>query len=307
MHPLGLLVTLVLAITLHFVAWKLLSARLPRRRVDPRLTFMGLPRELRDKVFDLLVDTKPTPQPPAHSIIPWSARLPVPLKRWVPSFLAPKPRRKKSVVRAWLNNLTLVSRQFGTEFKDALYRRSTFEFVIDASSPRHPLTDNPSMLCHVRYAAVYMRASSQLVGAFDPRTVTKEWLLQKRVFKAMEQMTDLKVMNLEIQAQGNEMWNPLWLWYYTSQAFKKNHVRQFDRIHFSLQSGTYREPNHLKRNAEGRWEWQCPKGHWVMDDIQGFEAVHSFCGHIYQVCTICEPPTVVEEQAQEEEGEDAVD
>jgi hypothetical protein len=180
---------------------------------------------------------------------------------------------------------------------DVYHRNATFYSTLDASSPaapQHNVFTNAKdaiALSRVRVCALKILATPGISGAFDPREVNLdgEWLLRDKVFAAMESMEVLKDMSLDIQAAGNQLWNPVWLWHFTSQAFKKSKVMAFRRMEFTLENWNFREPNHMVRNKNGDWEWRCGKDHYMQDDIPRRLAIREFCGALYDKCDICEP------------------
>lgn len=104
----------------------------------------------------------------------------------------------------------------------------------------------------------------------------------------VEELDQLKDLKLSIQACGNQLWNPIWLWHYTSQSFKESGNKAFTRMSFDLEGWNMREPNHLERNHQGRWEWQCSEGHFVHDDVvKGAQPIREFCAALYAECTAC--------------------
>jgi hypothetical protein len=105
----------------------------------------------------------------------------------------------------------------------------------------------------------------------------------------MESMKVLRDMSLNIQAAGNQLWNPVWLWHFTSQAFKESKVMAFKRMEFTLEGWDFREPNHMIRNEKGEWEWRCSQDHYMQDDISRRLAIREFCGALYDKCEVCEP------------------
>lgn len=187
--------------------------------------------------------------------------------------------------------MCLVSRQFRDEYMYVFCRCATFHFTLDASitPSERPFKIAPETLSRIRKCALRILATPGIVGAFDPREATGDWLLRDKVFEAMEDMKSLTDMTLSIQACGNQLWNPLWLWHFTSQAFKESKVQAFRRIDFTLEGWTLREPNHMARRADGNWEWQCAEGHCVQEDREGQMPVRQFCGALYAECRICDP------------------
>jgi len=185
-----------------------------------------------------------------------------------------------------------VNRQLREEFLEVFCQRAEFNFTLDASR-----TDDgdgfwrmtPRVQTTLRSARIKILATPGLGGGFDPRVVTGSWPLRDRVFDVLESMEKLQDLRLSIQACGNQLWNPIWLWHYTSQSFKESKVRAFKRMSFDLEGWNMREPNHLERNNIGNWEWRCSKNHLVLSDSVGQQPVREFCGALYAECDICDP------------------
>jgi len=148
---------------------------------------------------------------------------------------------------------------------------------------------SPSSLTTVRHCKLNILASPGIANAFDPREAKNgEWPLRDAVFMAMRQMTSLQDMSLNIQATGGLLWNPVWLWHFTTQAFKKSDVKAFGRIDFTMKDWNLREPNHLARGDGDGWEWRCRDGHLVRVDDEGEQAIRDFCSCLYSECEVCE-------------------
>jgi len=205
-------------------------------------------------------------------------------------YLVPVPMRPKPT-RRLLNNMCLVSKQFKKEYMGVYCRRATFHFTLDASiaPTERPFKISPQTLSRVRKCALRILATPGIVGAFDPREATGDWLLRDKVFAAMDEMTALRDMTLSIQACGNQLWNPLWLWHFTSQAFKESKLKEFRRIDFTLEGWTLKEPNHMARREDGEWEWRCAEDHMVQEDGEGQIPVRQFCSALYAECKVCSP------------------
>jgi hypothetical protein len=185
--------------------------------------------------------------------------------------------------------LTLVNHQIREEFLQIYRKVLPFRFTLDASQ-----TDDaslwkvsPDSLASMRSVRLNILANPGIVGEFDPREVTGSWSLRDRVFELIESMTRLEDLRLSIQACGNQLWNPIWLWHYTSQAFKVSEVHAFSRMSFDLEGWNMREPNHLQR-IKGVWEWRCSDNHFVQADTDGPQPIRSFCASLYAECRICE-------------------
>jgi hypothetical protein len=192
-----------------------------------------------------------------------------------------------------LSSLTLVNRQIHDEFLQVCCQKAMFNFTLDAS---HTNNDSfwkvtPSIIRRMHNCTLKVLATPGIVGAFDPRQVSGNWELQDQVFSRMAKMLRLTDLRLSIEACGNQLWNPIWLWHYTSQSFKESTNTAFNRISFDLQGWNLREPNHLARQGQA-WEWRCSKDHFVLEDPQGNQPIRDFAGALYEQCPICDPPKV---------------
>jgi hypothetical protein len=192
-----------------------------------------------------------------------------------------------------LNSLTLVNRQVRDEFLLIFCQETTFCFTLDASN-----TDGdsfwklaPNILSSIRKCRLRILATPGIVGAFDPRHVSGNWQLRDRVFSMLGRMDQLVDLQLSIQACGNQLWNPIWLWHYTSQSFKQNNMAAFSRMSFDLEGWNMRDPNHLARRGPAwPWQWRCSAGHLVLPDPQGSQPIREFCGALYAECRVCDIP-----------------
>jgi hypothetical protein len=193
-----------------------------------------------------------------------------------------------------LNSLTLVNRQIHDEFLLVCCQKAMFSFTLDAS---HTHDDSfwkvtPSIIQKMHKCTLKILATPQIFGALDPRTVSSvrgDWVLQRRIFTRMATMLRLTDLRLSIEASGDPLWNPIWLWHYTSQSFKESTNTAFRRINFNLQAPILREPNHLARKGQ-TWEWRCSKDHFVLEDPQGSQPVREFAAALYEYCPICDAP-----------------
>jgi hypothetical protein len=176
------------------------------------------------------------------------------------------------------------------EFLEVFCQRAEFHFTLDAS--RADDGDafwqlSPRVQTAIRAAKIRILATPGLGGVSDPRVITGSWPLRERLFEALDGMTRLQNLELSIQACGNQLWNPIWLWHYTSQSFKESKIYAFRRMSFDLENWNMQEPNHLWRNNAGKWEWRCSKNHLVLPDSVGRQPVREFCGALYAECNIC--------------------
>lgn len=194
---------------------------------------------------------------------------------------------KTHKVRA-INALPLVNKQMSQEFMAAFARKGLYKFELDASyAQSNPLWNlSAAHVGRIRYCKLVILATPRLVGGFDPRSITGPWDLQDRVFERMALMKQLKVLELSIEACGDELWNPILLWHYTSQRFKESGIKAFGKIGFDLRGWSMRRPNYLARTGAG-WQWCCWAGHVIMEDVQGAQPVREFCEALYSDCALC--------------------
>jgi hypothetical protein len=193
--------------------------------------------------------------------------------------------------------MTLVNRCVREEFLQIYYQKALFRFTLDAShADTAPFWKVPNLvLSSMRTVRLKILANPGIVGEFDPRRVTGSWNLRDRVFGLIDDMHKLEDLRLSIQACGNQLWNPIWLWHYTSQAFKVSEVKAFKRMSFDLEGWNMREPNHLERNEDGLWDWRCADNHFVQLDTDGPQPIRSFCAALYAECRICDRLEVPEQ------------
>ena len=141
--------------------------------------------------------------------------------------------------------------------------------------------------------------------AFDPRSPPSDaasWALPARVHGALADMPRLEGARVTARAAGNQLWNPLWLWHYGSQAFKrcpaaasgaKDVLRRIDfALDVDVKGWLVQELNHLERGLEAggdAWEWRCREGHLVAADEAGTMPIRRFCTMLYRECGVCEP------------------
>jgi len=187
----------------------------------------------------------------------------------------------------------LVCKTIREEFLQVFCQKSPFFFALDEShtSGNGSLWKiSPRVLRSIRKCRLRILATPDIVGAFDPRFVQGSWQLRDEVFALMAEMGQLQEFRLNIQACGNQMWNPLWLWHFTSQSFKESKIHAFNQITFDLKSDAVDmlEPNHLARNPDGDWEWHCAEGHYIQRDSEKTQLVRQFCNILYASCSICD-------------------
>ena len=193
-----------------------------------------------------------------------------------------------------LNAMRLVSRNFGEEFLTTYRIHANPEFTLEAvsSSGEQMFGVWQNALGSLKNCTLRLIARPGIANAFDPRQANlREWLLRDSIFNSMRQMTTLKSMTLGIEACGNPLWNPLWLWYLTGQAFMESDVKALNRIEFTMKNWDLQPSNYLKRleGGETGWEWRCIKeDHFVTEDEKDMP-IRPFCARLYLPCRVCEP------------------
>jgi len=202
------------------------------------------------------------------------------------NFIIPKPP-------TLLKSLTLVNSQIRQEFLAVFSQKALFKYTLDATNPDIASfwkTPDTILDC-MRTVRLKVLANPGIVSEFDPRQVEGDWELKDRVFAIVDSMTRLEDLRLSIQASGNQLWNPLWLWHYTSQAFKESKVTAFKSMTFHLEGPNMHmhEPNHLERGHHGNWEWRCAQNHFLREDCAGPQNIRKFCSALYAECIVCDP------------------
>lgn len=262
---------------------------------------MALPAELRNTIYEHLLPEPARSMPTAV----WYTRfatLSQRVLRLAPvtlPFLKPSPQTSNPRSRH-LNIMCTISKQFRKEYLDVYTRSRPFTFTLDTTTATkdgdndiNPFAVSLSILSEIRICTLRLYAAPRMCSAFDPRdaTLTDDWALRDTLFSHMASMTRLKSMTLVILAVPDQIWNPLWLWHFTSQAFKECPVRAFSRMDFRFSakvSPAIREPNHLAKNSKGAWQWCCREGHLVQDDC-GRQPIRAFCESLYLECRVCDP------------------
>jgi hypothetical protein len=275
--------------------------------------FLDLPQELRDIVYEQLLEDPSYPAPskcPKHaSAMDWM--LP---GRWTPSTCAPQ-RPKRS------NWLLLGNRQIYKEYMDLLCKRATFHLTVSPENYKNPCATPtlstpsferiwkiaPDTFKKVRACDLRLITTSAMLGVTDPRKMNSaEWTLARRIRQELSSLTNVPNLTLDARAIGDPLWNPLWIWYHACLSFRDMGTEQSDtgavgpeitRITFSLDTWSPGE-NYLARDQEGKgaWTWYCMKGHDVGVDGGPEMTVREFCGKLYQGCRVCRPEIESEDE-----------
>lgn len=186
-----------------------------------------------------------------------------------------------------LNSMRLVSKQFSKEFFTTYLIHAEPIFTAESSG----MGENPFGLWQhslplLKRCTLRLIARPDIANAFNPlHAKIQDWSMRDSIFASMRQMTSLQGMTLNIEACGNQLWNPVQLWYFTSQAFKACDVMAFDRIQFTMKDWKMNMPNDMVRTA-GVWEWRCQEGHFVVEDEKEIP-IRKWAGRLYKVCDVC--------------------
>jgi hypothetical protein len=280
--------------------------------------FLELPQELRDMVYENLLEDPAYPPPPAcptpTSSMDWML-----LRRW-PSASPTPPLPKRS------NWILLANKQIYNEYMELLCKRATFHLTVSpenydpadssittpTTSPTSPPRSkiwkiSPNTLKQLRFCDLKLVTTSSMLGVSDPRNMTSsDWTLARKIRQELTSLTNVHTLTLDAKAIGDPLWNPLWIWYHASQSFKHMGTPQSDtvpvgpklnRITFSLDTWSPGE-NYIERDAENRdqWTWYCMKGHSVGLDGGAEITVREFCVKLYQECHVCRPELESEDE-----------
>ncbi|KAF2715790.1 hypothetical protein K504DRAFT_469898 [Pleomassaria siparia CBS 279.74] len=217
-----------------------LSTSLPQLHVQP-FRFMDMPPELREMVYEYLVEDPYYPPPSTE------ATLSSPLLNWLmPSWpLQPAPE-KKPKKGSWI---FLASKQIYAEYIDVGCKKSTFHLSVSpanypksipitttptasstavTSSPPGPIpaaqnlwTIAPDTLKQIRKCDIKLVITSPMLGVSDPRSMVPDsWALAHQVRAELRHVSKVQELNLHVKAIGDPLWNPLWVWYHATQSFK---------------------------------------------------------------------------------------
>ncbi|KAF2849224.1 hypothetical protein T440DRAFT_469638 [Plenodomus tracheiphilus IPT5] len=264
--------------------------------------FLDLPQELRDMVYENLIEDPfyPPPKPcQNHCKTLWL----------LPGCTASAPTyRGRLHGKNWI---FLVSKQLYREYMDMICKRTTFHLTVSPQnyqfSPDTPATSPPDgriwnigkdTLQNLKTCSLKLITTSAMLGVTDPRNMTSsDWTLARQIREELKDFENVTNLTLDAKALGDPLWNPLWIWYHSSQSFKAMGTELSDttpkgpkltRITFSLDTWSPGE-NYLERDEknEGRWTWYCMQGHEVGLDIGPHMTVREFCAQLYRECGIC--------------------
>ncbi|KAH3916769.1 hypothetical protein HBI56_049960 [Parastagonospora nodorum] len=275
--------------------------------------FLELPQELRDMVYEHLLEEHPAYPPPPTcpkhaSAMDWM--LP---GHWSSTSPQPKPS----------NWIMLTNKQIHEEYMKLLCQRATFRLTVSPQNYQNPCATPtsthpsdkkiwhiaPSTLQQIRSCDLSLIATSSMLGVTDPRNMTSsDWTLAAQIRRELSFLTNVSNFTLDAKAIADPLWNPLWIWYHACQSFRYITSPQsgsvsagprLNRITFSLDTWSPGE-NFLMRDEKnrGEWTWYCMKGHSVGLDCGEDMTVREFCAKLYQECRVCRPELDSEDEEQ---------
>lgn len=271
--------------------------------------FESLPQELCDMVYKNLLEDVSYPSAPAAT--PASSFDSMFSGLWGAATNTRSPQPPKPS-----NWIFLANKRIYVEYIDILCKQSLFNLTVSPSnyqpSGKDPQLWNmaPTTLSRIRQAHLSLITTSSMLGAPDPRHMTtSSWALAALIRSEISKMSSCTRFTLESKAIGDPLWNPLWIWYHSSQSFKNIGTElsdvpcgpMLDKITFSLDTWSPGE-NYLQRDGEnkGAWTWYCMEGHSVGLDGGCEQTVREFCGMLYRECRTCQPAEEGDEDEEEE-------
>lgn len=197
--------------------------------------FMELPPELRDMVYEYLVEDPyyPPPAPCTPSSSPLNWLMP---SQWPAKITEQEKKPKKG---SWI---FLASKQIYAEYTEVGCKKSTFHLSVTPTNYPKPIPTTtstaaitsspgaaapslwkiaPDTLKQIRKCDIKLVITSSMLGVPDPRNMTPDsWALAHQVRAELRHVSKVQELNLHVKAIGDPLWNPLWVWYHASQSFK---------------------------------------------------------------------------------------
>ncbi|PVH97064.1 hypothetical protein DM02DRAFT_533941 [Periconia macrospinosa] len=250
--------------------------------------FLSLPAEVRLKVYEYVLEDPSYPVPPHPSTYEYDARR---------QTRAPHSK----------NLLFLANKQIYHEYTHLMATTRTLNLSLSpqnfppslSSSPSSPPQETPLFPIPPQTAPLYRKAhitlivTSPMLGVPNPHAMQPGHCNLTRTLCAElnAKLPNVTHTTLHIKAIPDQMWNPIWFWYYVSQTLK-NETRpsdggpRFDVFTFSVNSWM---PGQLcmVRSQGGKWMWCCENGHCI-SDVAYDVTVREFCMRIlYEPCREC--------------------
>ncbi|KAF2995271.1 hypothetical protein E8E13_004143 [Curvularia kusanoi] len=303
-------ITLPIILILVDILYRLLRRayhRLQKMQVDNARTFPfeALPQELRDMVYSNLLEDIYYPSPATCK--PTSALTGVFTGLWGSATSS----RRASQARQPSNWILLSNKQIHAEYMDMVCKQGTFNLTVSPENYLPPTKNgkiwsiDPATFKNIRKASLEIVTTSTMLGCTDPRNMESlTWELAARIRSELCLLESCKQLTLNAKAIGDPLWNPLWIWYHSSQSFRdigtslSDHPTgpKLNKITFSLDTWSPGE-NYLERDQsnKGAWSWYCMEGHSVGLDGGSEQTVRDFCGMLYRECRTCRPAEEDEE------------
>ena len=299
--------TLVILVGILYQLFHRALRRIRKMQVDNARTFPfeALPQELRDMVYSNLLEDVYYPSPAARQ--PTSALNGILAGLWGSAINTPNTTQAPKPS----NWILLANKQIHAEYMDLVCKQGTFNLTVSPenylpTSPDSRIWNiNPTTLKNIRKASLQIVTTSAMLGCTDPRNMaSSSWALAARIRSELSHPSSCTHLTLNAKAIGDPLWNPLWIWYHSSQSFKdigtalSDHPTgpKLNRVTFSLDTWSPGE-NYLERDEanKGAWSWYCMKGHCVGLDGGPEQTVREFCGMLYRECRTCRPAEEGEE------------
>lgn len=264
--------------------------------------FLDLPQELRDMVYENLLEDPHYPPP-----------RPCPENRgpsWLRSMPQTAPKEGTNTTHK-SNFLFLANKQIYTEYMELVCKKTTFHLTVGPHNYAPPTTPAeeeqdiweipPQILKQMKRCDINLVTTCAMVGVSDPRNMKPEdWALARQMRRQLAKVQDISELNLHVKVIGDPLWYPLWVWYLATQALwtmgsekDEGHASdgcsgpKFNRVSFSLDIWSPGE-NYLMRDpATNQWAWWCLKGH-CAGQIGPELTVQQFATWLYK-CPTCDP------------------
>lgn len=303
--------TVVLLLDVFFRFIHQVFQRLRKMQINNAKTFPfeSLPQELRDMVYNNLMEDVYYPSPAARQS---ATSLNGVLAGLWGSAVSPQKASHGPKPSNWI---LLANKQIHMEYMDMLCKQVTFDLTVSPENYQPPGQYDriwqmaPATLKNIRKASLQLITTSAMLGCTDPRNMaSSSWALAARIRSELGLLESCMDLTLDAKAIGDPLWNPLWIWYHSSQSFKHIGTSVSDcptgptlkKITFSLDTWSPGE-NYLERDqaSKGAWTWYCMKGHSVGLDGGSEQTVREFCGMLYRECKTCRPAEEGEEEEEE--------
>lgn len=173
--------------------------KLQNLREQKSFAFTLLPRELRDVIYEELIDD--------NICYPSEKRLRTSFSLFerILSRGSSKPTNT--------NLIMLANRQIYREFSEIACKNAKFTLSLDQQNLEQDKfwCISKDILKDMRRCEVKMITTSSMLGAADPRHIPIEWPLCRKVCDTLSICEKLEDASLHVKAIGDPLWNPLWV------------------------------------------------------------------------------------------------